>query len=92
MSRLPIAVLLVVATFGPGSALASPSCNVPLADWQPRSALEQQLEAQGWRVTRIRTKGGCYRVHARNDKGERYEATFDPATLRPLKVEVERDR
>lgn len=89
MTRIPIALLLL--TLGAAPALASPRCNVPLADWQPRAALQQQLEAEGWRVTRVRTRHGCYRVHARNDRGERYEATIDPATLRPLKVEIERD-
>jgi hypothetical protein len=30
-------------------------------------------------------------LHATNDRGERYEATFHPGTLRPLKVEIEGD-
>ena len=91
MSRLHIAAVLLAGAIGAGPALASPHCNIPLAEWQPRAALQQQVEAEGWRVTRIRTKGGCYKVHARNDKGERYEATFDPATLRPMTIEIERD-
>lgn len=91
MTRLAIATLLLVGASAAAPAWASPRCNVPLADWQPRAALQQRIEADGWRVTRIRTKGGCYRVHARNDKGERYEATFDPATLRTLQVEIEHD-
>lgn len=87
--RLP-AMTLIFCTLGAGAALASQRCDVPLADWQPRAALEQQVEARGWRVTRIRTKDGCYRVKGTNDRGERYEGTFDPGTLRVLKEEVER--
>ncbi|MCC6719981.1 MAG: PepSY domain-containing protein [Acetobacteraceae bacterium] len=91
MKLLPLATWLLIGAFGAAPALADQRCNVPLADWKPRSALQQQVEAEGWRVTRIRTKDGCYRVHARNDKGDRYEGTFDPATLRPMKIEIEYD-
>ncbi|MGK7865627.1 PepSY domain-containing protein [Falsiroseomonas sp. E2-1-a4] len=76
---------------GTGTAMADQRCNVPLAEWQPRAALQQQVEAQGWRVTRIRTKDGCYRVQGTNERGERYEGTFHPGTLRVLKVEIEYD-
>jgi hypothetical protein len=94
MFRLPLPTApmlgaLALLALGASPALADQRCNVPLAEWQPRAALQQQLEAQGWRVTRIRTKDGCYRVHATNDRGERYEGTFHPGTLRVLKVEIE---
>ncbi len=91
MPRLLPAISLIFCTLGSGAALASQRCEVPLADWQPRAAVEKMLEAKGWRVTRIRTKDGCYRVKATNDKGERYEGTLDPATLRVVKEEIERD-
>jgi hypothetical protein len=91
MIRLLATVALAFCALGAGTALAEQRCNVPLSEWQPRAALQRQLEAQGWRVTRIRTRDGCYRVHARNDRGERYEATFDPGTLRVLKEEIERE-
>ena len=91
MTRLLLPALLAFCALGAGTALADQRCNVPLAEWQPRTALQQQVEAQGWRVTRIRTRDGCYRVHGTNDRGERYEGTFHPGTLRPLKVEIEYD-
>ena len=91
MPRLLPAISLIFCTLGSGAALASQRCEVPLADWQPRAAVEKMLEAKGWRVTRIRTKDGCYRVKATNDKRERYEGTLDPATLRVVKEEIERD-
>ncbi|WP_367614875.1 PepSY domain-containing protein [Plastoroseomonas arctica] len=47
------------------------------------------MEAQGGRVTGIRTRDGCYGVHATNDRGERYEAMFHPGTLLALKVEID---
>jgi hypothetical protein len=89
MNRRLRAITLAFCALGAGTALADQRCNVPLAEWQPRTALQQQVEAQGWRVIRIRTKDGCYRVYGTNDRGERYEGTFHPGTLRPLKVEIE---
>ena len=83
------AIGLAFCALGAADAMADQRCNVPLAEWQPRAALQQQVEAQGWRVTRVRTKDGCYRVHATNDRGERYEGTFHPGTLRVLKMEIE---
>lgn len=62
-------------------ALAQHRCRVPLADWQPREALQARLEQQGWTVLSIRADDGCYTVRARNMGGERLEGTFDPATL-----------
>ncbi len=89
MSPRLTAITLAFCALGTGTAMADQRCNVPMAAWQPRAALQQQVEAQGWRVTRIRTKDGCYRVHGTNERGERYEGTFHPGTLRVLKVEIE---
>ena len=91
MIRLLATAVLAFCTLGAGAALADQRCNVPLAEWQPRAALQQLLATQGWRVTRIRTRDGCYRVHATNDRGQRYEATFDPRTLQVLRAEIERE-
>lgn len=85
---LPVAVLMSVA-LGAGSALADQRCNVPLAEWQPREAVQQKVEVEGWKVTRIKTDDGCYKVYATNDKGDRYEGKFHPASLRLMKISVE---
>lgn len=82
-----IATILLVAVSG--SALADQRCNVPLANWQTREALQQKLEAEGWKVTRIKTDDGCYKVSAVNDKGDRYEAKIDPGSLKVLKTSIE---
>ena len=79
-------ILLVSVT---GSAVAEQRCNVPLADWQTREALQQKVEADGWKVTRIKTDDGCYKVSAVNDKGDRYEAKIDPGSLKVLKTSIE---
>ncbi len=91
MRRLLPAITLALSVLGVGAALAGPRCDVPLANWQPREALQKKLEAEGWKATRIKTDDGCYKVRATNDKGERYKGTFDPATLKALKVEIDDD-
>jgi len=88
MKPIVLAAAFALSPLGTGSALASPRCNVPMANWQPREALPKKVEADGWRVTRIKTDDGCYEVYATNEQGQRYEGKFDPGTLNALKVEI----
>ncbi|MFG1299784.1 PepSY domain-containing protein [Xanthobacter sp. V3C-3] len=72
---------LVAACLAAAPAAADRDCNVPLADWQPREALQKKLEAEGWTVLSIRSDDGCYKVRATDAQGARLKAKFDPATL-----------
>ena len=77
-------ILLATALFtalGTGAALADNDCDVPMAEWQPREALQQKLQGEGWTVTRIKTDDGCYEVDAVDNKGQRVEAKYDPKTF-----------
>jgi len=78
-SLVGAAILLVCMSAAP--VLAGPRCTVPLADWQPREALEKKLAAEGWTVIAIRSDDGCYKVKATNPRGERLKAKYDPASL-----------
>jgi len=60
-----------------------------MAEWQPREALQQKLQAAGWNVKKLKTEDGCYEAYAIDDKGRRVEAYFDPKTLETVKVKVE---
>lgn len=60
-------------------------CRAPLADWQPPTVLRERLAAEGWSDIRIRIDDGCYKARASNERGERLERKFDPATLVPLR-------
>jgi hypothetical protein len=77
--RTALAIALLAATVAP--AAADDRCGVPLADWQPRSALQAKLESEGWTVLRIHSDDGCYKVLARDAAGASVKARFDPATL-----------
>ncbi|TBW33813.1 PepSY domain-containing protein [Siculibacillus lacustris] len=67
-----------------GAGLAEPRCDVPLADWQPREALQKKLEADGWTAAKIRSDDGCYKAIGRDGRGEIVKGRFDPATLERL--------
>ena len=68
-----------------GVALASDGCNVPKAEWQPEQALRQKLEADGWKINRIKIDNGCYEVYGFDGKGQRTETYFDPKTFKVVK-------
>ncbi|MEZ5885238.1 MAG: PepSY domain-containing protein [Paracoccaceae bacterium] len=83
-TSLVIACLLATAP-----ARADDDCAVPMADWQPRSAVAEFAAAQGWRVTRIRLDDGCYEVIGTDATGRRIEAKLDPARLTVIEMEYE---
>lgn len=67
----------------------SDDCYVPMANWQPRGAVQDMAEAKGWTVRRIKTDDGCYEIKARDETGCEIEAKVDPATLKIIKLERE---
>lgn len=80
--RATLAIALLATSAA--AAVADDRCAVPLADWQPRTALQGKLEGEGWAVLRIRSDDGCYEVLARDASGRTVKARFDPATLERL--------
>lgn len=83
-TSLVIASLLVGA-----AARADDDCAVPMAEWQPRAAVEQFAAAQGWRLSRIRLDDGCYEVIGTDAEGRQIEAKLDPARLTIIELEYE---
>jgi hypothetical protein len=60
---------------------------VPLADWQPRSAVVRLAEENGWVVRRIKIDDGCYEIKGTDREGRRIEVTVDPGTLQVIEIE-----
>jgi hypothetical protein len=86
--------LVLSLIFGLGTAsiaLADDDCRVPMADWQPRGAVQQMAETQGWTVRRIKTDDGCYEIKGRDADGREIEVKVDPATLEIVDFEYEND-
>ena len=75
-----------------GVALADDDCNDPVADWQPREVLRQQLEQRGWTVQRIKVDDGCYEVRGVDKLGNKFKAKYAPASLRIRQLEVKFDQ
>ena len=80
-----LTILGFLAVFPAGAALADDDCFVPMADWQPRDALQRKLAGEGWTVLRIKTDDGCYKVDAVDAEGRRLKAKVDPGTLEILR-------
>ncbi len=72
-----------------GTAWADDDCVDPVADWQPRDVLRQQLEQQGWTVQRIKVDDGCYEVKGMDGAGNKLKAKYAPASLRIRKLEID---
>lgn len=85
------ALALTLASFlVAGNALAA-DCNDPVADWQPREVLQEKLQAQGWKVTRIKVDDGCYEAKGVDRIGNRFEAEYAPASLKLLELTIKFD-
>ncbi len=89
MKRIFPAAALGFGLLAPVTVQAGPHCNVPMADWQPRDALQEKVRAQGWTISRIKTDDGCYKVYGTNEKGQSVKAKFNPGTLEKMKEEID---
>lgn len=84
-----LTILGLLAVFPAGVALADDDCFVPMADWQPRNAVQRLAEDNGWIVRRIKIDDGCYEIDGRDAEGRRIEVTVHPATLEVIEFEYE---
>ena len=93
MRRYLMAATLVASLgVAAGAALADDNdCRVPMADWQPRDAVQKAAEAQGWTVLRIKTDDGCYEIKGRDTEGRKIKVKVDPATLAIVKFKYDDD-
>ncbi len=87
--------LLIIATglavLTPGVAFADDDCQVPMAQWQSRRAVEQMASERGWTVRRIKVDDGCYEIRGQDENGRDIEVKVDPASLAIVKLK-RRDR
>lgn len=89
--RNTLAILGCLAVFSVGAAVADDDCIVPMADWQPRDAVQRMAEDNGWSVRRIKIDDGCYEIDGRDAEGRRIEVTVSPDTLRIIEIEYKHD-
>ncbi len=83
MKFLSAVTILAIAAVGP--ALAEGKCATgPKTKWQPKSTLESQLQADGYKVRQIKVEGGCYEVYATDKDGKRANMAYNAETLEKL--------
>ncbi|MBV1788471.1 PepSY domain-containing protein [Marinobacterium sp. D7] len=87
MNKLISALLISTAALSATAYAEEELCDVPKAEWQPQEALEQSLQAKGWEIRKVKVDEGCYEVYAKNEKGERVEAYFDPKSFEIVKMQ-----
>jgi len=76
---------LTILAVAAGPALAEGNCATgSKSKWQPKSALESQLQAHGFKVRQIKVEGGCYEVYATDKDGKRANMAFNAETLEKL--------
>ena len=91
MKKTLTILILAASTTMASGALAEDDCHVPMAEWQPRAALVQLAERNGWTVRRIKIDDGCYEIDGRDAEGRAIEVTVHPATLEVIEFEYEDD-
>ncbi|KEA65118.1 hypothetical protein ADIMK_0820 [Marinobacterium lacunae] len=87
MNKLIAALLISTATLSAAAHAEDELCNVPKSEWQTQDALEQAVKEKGWEVRKIKVDEGCYEVYAKDDKGERVEAYFNPKSFEIVKMQ-----
>ena len=74
-----------------GSAQASVRCDIPMTQWQPRDAVVQLAQQNGWDGRRIKIDDGCYEIYATYADGQTFEAKIRPDTLAIIEIESDDD-
>lgn len=91
MNRTVLIAAILLGALTPGMALADDDdCSAPMAQWQPREAVEQMAKARGWTVRRIKIDDGCYEIRGQDEGGRAIEAKVDPASLAVIRVKQKR--
>ena len=76
---------LAVAAVAVSPAYAAGKCATgPKSTWQPKSALESQLQTEGFTVKQIKTESGRYEVYATDKGGKRVNMAYNAQTLEKL--------
>jgi hypothetical protein len=55
--------------------------TLPKEQWKPHTELAARLAKEGWQIRRMEVTESCYEVYAKDPKGKRVEAFFNPVTF-----------
>jgi hypothetical protein len=68
-----------------GHASEDAKCDAPKNEWVSQDAASQKLEAEGWKVRKVKEEDGCYEAYAMKD-GKRAEIFLNPKTLEVVRI------
>ena len=85
--RKALTILTFLTVLPAGAALADDDCFAPMTDWQPRDAVVELANKNGWTVRRIKVDDGCYEIVGTDAGGLGIEVTVHPATLEVMQLE-----
>ena len=81
LTRIALPLLLAFAA-GTASAHGDVKCTTkPKSEWKSHEELAEKLKKEGWVIRRMEATSSCYEVYAKDPKGKRVEAFFDPVTF-----------
>jgi hypothetical protein len=92
MKRKVLIAAILLSMLAPAMVMADDDhCRVPMAQWQPREAVDQMAKARGWTVGRIKIDDGCYEIKGWDQNRRAIEVKVDPGSLAVIKVEHDDD-
>jgi hypothetical protein len=78
-----LAPVLFALTINAAMAHGGVKCTtLPKEQWKPHTELQEKLVKEGWQIRRMEKTETCYEVYAKDPKGKRVEAFFDPVTFK----------
>lgn len=81
LTRIALPLLLALAA-GTAAAHGDVKCTTkPKSEWKSHEELAEKLKKEGWVIRRMEATNSCYEVYAKDPKGKRVEAFFDPVTF-----------
>lgn len=89
MKRFAISVVTAMVVTGYGSAaFAGPQCtDEPKENWLSETEMKAKIADTKTTIDVFKTtKGNCYEIYGKNEKGERVEIYFHPLTGAVVKV------
>jgi hypothetical protein len=86
--RLTMLIVALALALTAGAALAEDDCRVPIADWQPRTAVAALAQQQRWIIARIKIDDGCYELTGTDAEGHQIRVKVDPGTLDLVELRI----
>jgi hypothetical protein len=86
-------LVTLALAFSATAALAhgNVSCPaMPKEEKKPQMELQKKLEAEGWKVRKVKDYNGCYEVYGIDAAGKKAEVFFNPKTFERVPTEGEK--